>query len=80
MTGVYIPIPRETDWDIWSTSISGSFTGNYVPPDDEKQWRELALAVVNTAPFNKYGLLHPNEFNTWQDWGEALARITQSGV
>ena len=79
MTNVRVPDPTVTHWGRWSGLMAEQFSGNYVPVDEEN-WKEMALSVMNSAPFNQQGMLSPHNFRTWQEWAQALARVNLSGV
>jgi hypothetical protein len=77
---ITVPDPRHTTWERWSGDLARQFSGNYTPPTDERLWRDMAISVMSSSPFNRQGILHPGFFRSWQDWGEALARVNAAGV
>lgn len=61
--------PEGSTWANWNGNLIHYFGEEPIPYiEDETQWKEVALNVVQLPTFINYAPPDPEVFETWQEW------------
>lgn len=71
-TNYFIDVgPGTLSWTEWSNAVINVLGNQVLPTVDEDEWQLFAAAMVGSPAYAQYGIPGYNEFETWQDWGNA---------
>ena len=78
---VFFPMSTEgVTWEDWNGSLLHYFGEEPIPYLPEMQWKEVGNSLAQLAHFMPYAIPDPDNFNTWQEWGDQFTQALNGKV
>lgn len=78
---IFFPMGTQNiSWEDWNGSLLHYFSEEPIPYLPEAQWKEVANSLVQLAHFMPYGIPDPDNFLTWQEWGDLFTQSLNGKV
>ena len=71
--------PRGMSWDLWCSLMAEQFAAQQLGVVPEEMWKQWGNGLAGNGFFERNGVPSTQNFDSWQDWAEALVGIVNVG-